>query len=268
VRPSRLLPVLAGVCVLGLAVTFLVALHTAQGVHDDAALYRHVSGNAAFPVKAAGARALRTIDVGSVALAVLFLVALAVVRRRVERAAAAVAIVACSVGSAELLKHGLAHVPHGLSAGRAATFPSGHTSVAVSLGLALVLAAPPVLRPTAAVLGAAYAAGIGLSLVVLGRHYPSDVVGSFFLCGFWACVVAAALRDAPPRPSVSPGGLLGAAVAVAAGLVAAAAIAERHPAAVAAARSGRTVVGLGTLLGLLSIALFAVFTPFAAEPGR
>ena len=46
-QPSRLLPVLAGVCVLGLAVTFLVALHTAQGVHDDAALYRHVSGNAA-----------------------------------------------------------------------------------------------------------------------------------------------------------------------------------------------------------------------------
>lgn len=259
---------LAAACLLGLALTYLVALHTGVGVHDDAELYRRASGYGAFPIKAAGARVLRTIDFGSVGLAVLLLVALGVARRRAGRAAAAVGLVACSVGSVELLKHGLAHVPHALPPGRPASFPSGHTSIALSLGLALVLAAPSVLRPTAAVLGAAYAAGIGLSLVVLGWHYPSDVAGAFFLCGFWACVAAALLRDAPPHPSVSPGGLLVAAGAVAVGLVAAAAIAERHPAAVAAARSGRTVVGLGALLGLLSVALFAAFTPLAGEPGR
>ena len=267
-RPSRLLPVLAGVCVLGLAVTFLVALHTAQGVHDDAALYRHVSGNAALPVKAAGHRALVALDLGAVVLATVLLAGIALVRRRVGRALAAVAVVVASFGSVEALKHGLGHLGGAIPAGRPATFPSGHTSIAVSLGLALVLAAPPVLRPTAALLGAAYGAGIGLAVIVLGWHYPSDVVGSFFVSGFWAAVAGTLLGDVPRRPQLSAAAVLVAAAAVAAALFGAAVLAQRHPGAMEAARSARSVVATAGLLGVLSLALFAAVTPLVGERPR
>jgi len=268
VQQSRLLPALAGMCVLGFAATFLIALHTSEGLHDDAALYRHVSGNAALPVKAAGYRALVGIDVGSVAVATLLLAGVALMRRRAERALAAVAVVVASVVSAEALKHGLPHLGGAIPAGRIPGFPSGHTSIAVSLGLALVLAAPPVLRPAAALVGAAYGAGIGLAVIVLGWHYPSDVVGAFFLCGFWAAVVGALLGDVPRRPRLPVAAALVAAVTVAAALFGAAVLAQRHPAAVAAARSARSVVATGGLLGALSLALFVAVTSLVGERPR
>jgi hypothetical protein len=253
-------------CALGFAVTYLVALHSSKGVRLDLELYRRASGNASQPVKAVGERALRTIDIGSIGVALLGVVAAALVRRRLVRAAASVAVVVLSVGTAEALKHGLPHVPHGVPVGRGWSFPSGHSSIAVSLGLALVVAVPSVLRPSAAVFGAAYAAGIGLSLVVLGWHYPSDVIGSFFICGFWACVILALLSGNESRRSLHFVGLVLACVVVAGALLVAAVIASRHPGAVAEARSSRSVVGLAALLGSLSLALFGALTLLVAEP--
>ena len=217
------------------------------------------------PVRLASERALRAIDVGSIVVVLLLLFGIAAVRGRLAHAITAVGVVVASVGSAELIKHGLPHIPHALHADRPPTWPSGHTSIAVSLGLALVLATPPVLRPVLALLGAAYAAGIGLSVVVLGWHYPSDVVGSFFICGFWAFVAAALVPTGAPGRRLELQGLVLVAFAVAIGLFIAAAIAEAHPYAVAATRSSRSVVAVATVLGVLSVALFGAFTAVLAE---
>jgi len=265
VRP---LPVLALLCALGFVATFLVALHTGQGLHDDAALFRHVSGNASVPVRAAGAARtlLLGIDGAFVAVAAVLLVVLALLQKRVARAFAVVAMVACSVGSVEAaLKPGPPHLGVAIPAGRLPTFPSGHTSIAASLGLALVLAAPPVLRPAAALVGAAYAAGVGLSLILLGWHFPSDVVGSFFVCGFWAAAIAAALPGTVARPAISGAGALVGVAAVAGGLVLAAVVAGRHPAAVEAVRSARSVLATAAMLGVLSVAVFGAFTSLVTE---
>jgi membrane-associated phospholipid phosphatase len=135
----------------------------------------------------------------------------------------------------------------------------------VSLGLALVLAAPPLWRPLAALVGAAYAAGIGLSVVVLGWHYPSDVVGAFLICGIWACLAAATLPLAERRPALDVRGLVLALFAVALGLGAAAAIAEAHPGAVSDVRSSRSVVAVAAGIGVLSVALFVAYAPLVAE---
>jgi membrane-associated phospholipid phosphatase len=256
---------LAFVCLAGLAATFLVALHTTAGADRDFLLYRRVSGLSSFSVRRAGERALQAIDVGSVLAALAVLLAIGILRRSYTRAAAGVLLVLASVATAELVKHGLPHVAHALRPDRPATWPSGHTTVAVSLGLALVLAAPPIWRPLAALLGAAYGAGVGLSVVVLGWHYPSDVVGAFFICGLWACVAAAALPSVERKPAVDLRGLVLALFAVAFGLLAAAAIAQTHPGAVAAARSSRSVVAVAVGIGLVSVALFAVYTPLVAE---
>jgi membrane-associated phospholipid phosphatase len=264
VRP---LPALALLCALGFAATFLVALHTGRGLHDDAALFARVSGNPALPVRATGAARtlLLGIDAAFLAVASVLLVVLALLQRRVGRAFAAVAIVGCSVVSVEALKHGLPQLGSAIPAGRAPTFPSGHTSIAVSLGLALVVAAPPVLRPVAALVGAAYAAGVGLSLILLGWHLPSDVVGSFFICGFWAAAIAATLPCAAVRPSMSLPGVAVAVAAVAVGLALAAVVAGGHPAAVEAIRSARSVLATAVLVGALSVVLFGAFTPLVGQ---
>ncbi len=268
-RPSlvRPLPALALLCALGFAATFLVALHTGRGLHDDSILFARVSGNPALPARATGAARtlLFGIDATFVAGASVLLVVVSLLQKRVARAVAAVAIVACSVVSVESLKHGLPLLGEAIPAGRGATFPSGHASVAVSLGLALVLAVPSVLRPAAAVVGAAYAAGVGLSLILLGSHFPSDVVGSFFVCGFWAAAIAAALRGTASRPTISVPGTLVALGAVAGGLMIAASAAGHHRDAVHALRSARLVVAAAAFVGIFSVALFGSFTALVGE---
>jgi membrane-associated phospholipid phosphatase len=263
---SRLLPLLALACAAGFVATFFVALHTGRGLRDDALALQRVSG-AALPVRAEGAARtlLLAIDGAFVVAAAAAIVVLGLLRRQPGRAVAAVAIVGCSVVSVEALKHGLPHLARAVPAGRPATFPSGHTSIAVSLGLALVVVAPPVLRPVAAVLGAAYAAGVALSLVVLSWHFPSDVVGSFFVCGFWAAAIGSLLHGTIARPRFSVPGGVAALGAIAAGLAIAAVLAGRHPAAVAAVRSSRSVLGLAAVVGVLSLALFAAFTALVEE---
>lgn len=70
-----------------------------------------------------------------------------------------------------------------------AAWPSGHTTAAVALAIAVVLAAPPHRRALAAALGAVFALAVGTSVVVLGWHYPSDVAGGALLAGAWACAL-------------------------------------------------------------------------------
>jgi membrane-associated phospholipid phosphatase len=264
---SRLLPAVALACAIGFALTLVVALHTTRGLHDDAALFRHVYGNAALPVRAAGAARtlLLGIDAAFLAIGVVVIAGLAAVQKRPSRALAAVAVVICSVGSAELLKHGLPHVGSMIPSGRPTTIPSGHTSIAVSLGLAIVLAAPPVLRPAAALAGAAYASAVGLSVIVLGWHYPADVVGAFFLSGFWAAAIAAVVGATAARPTISAAGALVATAATVCALLLAAWIASRHPAGVLALRSARSVVATGAVLGALSLAMFGTFASLVGE---
>jgi membrane-associated phospholipid phosphatase len=73
-------------------------------------------------------------------------------------------------------------------------YPSGHTTAAVAIGIALVLMVPPRLRPTAGLIAAAFAAAVGLAVVVIEWHYPSDVIGGFFVASGWGLGAVAALR--------------------------------------------------------------------------
>jgi membrane-associated phospholipid phosphatase len=85
-------------------------------------------------------------------------------------------------------------------------WPSGHTTAIVSLLLALVIVFPPRLRPPVAAIGGAVAALALGSILLLGFHYPSDVLGGILVSGGW-CAAALAVsgsgrapRAARPRP--------------------------------------------------------------------
>lgn len=90
------------------------------------------------------------------------------------------------------------------------SFPSGHTTLAASVALALVLASPPHLRGLVALIGSLWASGAGIGTMAGGWHRPSDVVGAFLVTGFWAFLVlgADALigRHRPPHPHLEGSG--------------------------------------------------------------
>jgi membrane-associated phospholipid phosphatase len=259
---ERLLAFAAVASAVAFAGVYFLAVRNSHGISLDRDAFARLSGNAPAPYKVVGERTLRTIDMGTIAGAFVLLACLALVRRRAGRALAAGVIVIAPVLTAELLKRALP-----TPAGRPPTFPSGHTSVAVSIGFALVIAVPPVLRVTAALVGAAYGAAIAFAVVVLGWHYPSDAIGSFFLCSAWVALVALALRGDPPRFVFSTKSAALAAGVVAVTLLAAAAIASRHPVAVSSVRSRPAVAAAAVAYGALSLALFAALTPLVGERG-
>jgi membrane-associated phospholipid phosphatase len=127
--------------------------------------------------------------------------------RRREALAAAVVVAGANV-TTQILKVALAHPRPDLYPGHSTiwptAFPSGHTTAAVSIAVALALVAPPRLLPAALLGGGAFAALVGVSVVALEWHYPSDVLGAFLVASSWGFAALAALRiwgaAGSPRP--------------------------------------------------------------------
>ena len=61
------------------------------------------------------------------------------------------------------------------------------------LALCAVLVSPRRLRPLVALLGTALAVGVSYSILVLGWHFPSDVLGGFLVAGGWTSLTLAGL---------------------------------------------------------------------------
>ncbi len=74
------------------------------------------------------------------------------------------------------------------------SFPSGHTTAAASIAVALLLVTPAGYRLLAAAIGAMLTAVVGLSVVILGWHYPSDVLGALLVVAAWGLCAVAFLR--------------------------------------------------------------------------
>ncbi|MEA2124287.1 MAG: hypothetical protein QOI80_1069 [Solirubrobacteraceae bacterium] len=75
----------------------------------------------------------------------------------------------------------------------AASWPSGHATAAMALALACVIAAPAALRVIVACAGLAFAAAVGVAVVALGWHFPSDVAGGYLVATTGGCLGAAVL---------------------------------------------------------------------------
>lgn len=146
---------------------------------------------------------LRVCDPAPFALIAVVLV-VAVARYKSPRHALAVWVLLVGANaSSQLLKPLLAHhrdtsLWH-IRQINPAAYPSGHSTAAMSLALALVLGAPRAYRPLAAVIGGVFAVAISFFALILGWHYPSDIVGGFLLATIWSLVLLAGLRFAAVR---------------------------------------------------------------------
>jgi undecaprenyl-diphosphatase len=99
------------------------------------------------------------------------------------------AFVLVSLGTALALEAALKHAFAREALYEGATsysFPSGHAMAATAIAAAAAFVLPRTwLRATAAILGGAWAAEVGVAAVVQHNHYPSDVVGGWTIALAW-----------------------------------------------------------------------------------
>src|SRR3954452_4920065 len=159
-----------------------IAVQTEPGQHaDEAAL----AGGHSAPERAqSGAnRLLRFISVGSLSAAVIALGALAWLWRRPWLILLPAAVVGISLLASELFKLVILSRPDVWpSSLDGNTYPSGHTTIAISLGLSAVLIAPERLRAAVAVVAPLFAGLVGILVVIDGWHRQSDSLVSYALC--------------------------------------------------------------------------------------
>ncbi|MFD2765886.1 phosphatase PAP2 family protein [Micromonospora eburnea] len=184
------LVVLALAQVAALVLLWRFAVHTTLGQWADTVALTgnrigqdHIDG----PVN----RILNAMSVVSLLAATAVIGFIALIRGRTALAVTATLLIAGANLSTQLLKQHLARPDLGIDPERVAagnSLPSGHTTVAASVAVALILVLPPKIRAAGAFLGVGYAAAAGVATLSAGWHRPSDAVAAYLVVGAWTAV--------------------------------------------------------------------------------
>ncbi|WP_231959225.1 phosphatase PAP2 family protein [Paraoerskovia marina] len=155
---------------------------------------------------------LDVVSISFVVLGVGAAMGIALVRRRWALAIQVAFLVAGANVTTQLLKHVVLDRTNLLGTWDSGnTLPSGHTTVAASVAVALLLVVPRRGRPLTALLGAGYTAATGVSTLVGQWHRPSDVIAAVLVVLAWTGIVLAFTpasgldRVSPSEPTVGAG---------------------------------------------------------------
>lgn len=193
---------LAALCVLGLAVVWVVAAHLGPFRTRDAALLHDFASIENQRVNDVARLLLHLLNPLQFTIWAAALVLFALARERPRTALAIALVMALAPFSAELLKPLLAHPHLGFGETRpigAASWPSGHATAATALALSAVLVTPPRWRPIALALAFVFMLSVGVALLIRAWHMPSDVIGGYLLGTLWAALAVAAVRFSKRR---------------------------------------------------------------------
>lgn len=203
--PAAWLAAVGAWCAVLLVVTDLLAVHSTTGRSIDGASLRGAVG------VSSATRVVENLLDGITLLTLLAAAAalsiIALVRLRRDLALAAVVLVVGANVTSQVLKRWVFERPDfGLDETTPATLnslPSGHSTVAFSVAVALVLVLPVPLRAPAAWIGLGYATLTALATLSAGWHRPSDSVAAFLVVGVWASLVGLGLvlRRRGPGPA-------------------------------------------------------------------
>lgn len=141
-------------------------------------------------------RMLDHITLSSLGAAVAVLVLIGLARRRYVLTSVAAATVGVSLLLAEVLKRYVLGRPELVAAPERLvgnSFPSGHTTIAMSVLFGLTLVVPYRLRGVAVGLCAMWATFVGAYTVAAGWHRPSDTIGADLLVLAVVCTLVAFL---------------------------------------------------------------------------
>ena len=137
-------------------------------------------------------RGLAIVSVGAVALAMVGVLALGAMGRRLDLGIAAAGLIAAANVTTQVLKYGLIdRADFGWSEHN--TLPSGHVTVILSILLALVVVCSPRWRPLLVPLIAFFGTCAGVGTIIVNWHRPSDVVAAYAVVVGWTGVVVATL---------------------------------------------------------------------------
>jgi membrane-associated phospholipid phosphatase len=185
----------------GAALVWAVAFETARGVRLDARALAEFMDAGQTRVHTLAEIAAHLAD--PLPYAVLSAAVLAVAfRRGGVRLAGMVGVVLVGAGITSQVLKQLTADPRGIhlvpfADVAPAAWPSGHATAAATLAFCLVAVAPARWRPLAIVAGGAFALAVGCSVVMLGWHFPSDVVGGVCVAAVWTLCGLAVVY---PRP--------------------------------------------------------------------
>jgi membrane-associated phospholipid phosphatase len=190
-------------CVAGLVALYLAAFVVPVTEHADQHVFDAFTSLQSYRTSTLAGHVAAFFDRAPYALAVLALTVAALALGERRKAVAVVAICAGANVTTLVLKVVTA-APRPLWL-EPASWPSGHLTAATSLALCVVLVAPPLLRSWAAGAGALGVLATAYSILVLGSHHPTDVVGGMFMAAAWTAAGVAGLDAAERRwPSGRP----------------------------------------------------------------
>ena len=149
---------------------------------------------------------LDTISVTTLAVLGAAIILLALLRGRPRLAVAAGVVLLGANVTTQVLKEAFDRPDLVLGwATEPGAFPSGHTTVAMSLAMALMIVVPPGIRWSAALGGCAYAAATGIAVIAIDWHRPSEVVGAYLVVVAWTGLTMAALTMMGEGEARAPG---------------------------------------------------------------
>ena len=253
----------AAACVLAAAIVWLLAFHSTRAAWVDAITLQGFMGLDGEPTRALAEAVAGLGDPVPFAFALAGIVAIALLRGRGRLALLAAGAPLAAAITTQILKPVLADPrSHEWLVGlhvSAAAWPSGHTTAAMSLALALVVVVPGRLRPLAAAAGGLFTIAMVYSLMLLGWHFPSDVLGGLCVATGWTLAGAAALGALEGR-RLSLEALRTPALALATAAAAAATVVlARADAALAYAESHTTFVAAAGAIAVAALVPTAVF---------
>jgi membrane-associated phospholipid phosphatase len=201
-RARRALVAIAAVATSLFILLYAFAVRTRWGQRLDAAAVNGRRVLSSHDVHVAS-RLHASIDIASLTLLGSAILLVALVRGRLRLALGAGTIIVGSVATSEILKRTLSRPYLGVTDAlrHTPTFPSGHTSVAMALGVSAIFVTPRRWRAPVAVLSALFASAMGCSLVATASHRPSDTIGAALVVTGWSAVVAAVLLRSDPAGS-------------------------------------------------------------------
>lgn len=269
-RSPRFTLVAASACTVAAAAVWLVAFRTATGARLDALIMNGFLGLRGPRIDRLADAVAHLADPAPFALATVAIVTVALVRRRPWLAGMTGVVLIGANATTQALKILTAEprLANTMTGGYvdAASWPSGHATAALTMALCAAVVVPSRWRALVLALGGTFTIAVGYSVLVLGWHLPSDVLGAFCVATIWTLLgITAATtleRHRVPertqrRPaSVAPAAAAG--VAVAAGLAGAALARPDGALAYAAANTsfvvGAAVIGSAVLAVIAAIA--------------
>ena len=188
------------ICFLALPMLWYGAVRTRSGQLMDTLSMNAVQEH--MPLRTVPVRTLEVlVSVPTLVVIGVVLVAVTLLRRRLGLTVRAGLVFVAANVTTQVLKDFLPRPNMGIGHVLENSFPSGHVTAAASVVVVAIAVVPVGVRSLVAYVGAVFMALVGLAVVNVGWHRPSDVLGALIVVCFFALLMLPS-EWIPSRPRI------------------------------------------------------------------